>query len=121
MMNTQFYRDYILDHYKHPRHYGKIVDADVVMEGKNPSCGDELKFYVKRSGDHLDQIQFEGQGCAISQAAASMLLEQLEGKTINDLNVWTESEMLDAFGGQISEGRLKCALLALRSLQEGLR
>ncbi|MEK7158833.1 MAG: Fe-S cluster assembly sulfur transfer protein SufU [Patescibacteria group bacterium] len=119
-MNTQFYRDYILDHYKHPRHYGKLDDA-VVVEGTNPSCGDELRFYVKRTGDHLDRIQFEGRGCAISQASSSILLEQLEGKTIADLSAWTESQVLEAFGGQISEGRLKCALLALRSLQQGLR
>lgn len=119
-MNTQFYRDYILDHYKHPRHYGKFADAEVI-EGVNPSCGDELRFYVKRAGNHLDTIQFEGRGCAISQAAASILLEKLEGKTIADLRAWTESQILDVFGGQITEGRLKCALLALRSLQQGLR
>ena len=80
----ELYRDVILDHFKNSSHHGKLVDAQITVQGANPLCGDEITFFVKLGDGRIEQVRFTGTGCAISQAAASMLAGQLEGKTIDE-------------------------------------
>ena len=80
----ELYREVILDHFKNSSHHGKIPDAQITVTGANPLCGDELTFFLKLGNGQIQQIRFDGKGCAISQAAASMLAAQLEHHTIND-------------------------------------
>ena len=78
----QMYREVILDHYKNPRGHGVIEDADAEAEGQNPLCGDEVSIYVAfgEDGETIDEVKFSGRGCAISQAATSMLTEMVQGR-----------------------------------------
>ncbi len=78
----ELYRDVILDHFRSPRNVGSLSDADLVGQGTNPLCGDEMSFSIKLAGDRIEDIRFVGKGCAISQAAGSMLTDQLRGKTL---------------------------------------
>ena len=80
----ELYREVILDHFREPRNQGELPDAQIHAEGTNPLCGDEMAFSIQLSGDRIQQVRFVGKGCAISQAAASMLTEQLQGKTLGE-------------------------------------
>ncbi|MBI4343103.1 MAG: SUF system NifU family Fe-S cluster assembly protein [Candidatus Omnitrophica bacterium] len=80
----ELYREVILDHFKSPTHSGELPEAQVKVDGANPLCGDELTFYLKTDGGRLARVRFHGKGCAISQAAASMLAGQLEGQTVDE-------------------------------------
>jgi len=82
----ELYRDVILDHFRSPRNIGEITDAEIRAEGTNPLCGDEMAFSIKLDGEQIQQIRFRGKGCAISQAAASMLTEHLKGKRLCDVS-----------------------------------
>ncbi len=82
----ELYRDVILDHFRSPRNVGEIAGAEIRAEGTNPLCGDEMTFSIKLDGEQIQQIQFRGKGCAISQAAASMLTEHLKGKRLHDVS-----------------------------------
>ena len=118
-MNTM-YREHILDHYKHPRNHGVIEDWDVQYSDCNPLCGDEQTIQAKLDGEVLIDIKFSGKGCAISQAAASMLTEITKGKTKTEALSLTSEKMLETIGVQIIPSRLKCALLGLMALKKAL-
>ncbi len=110
----------ILDHYKNPRNFGTIEDADFSYEEGIPSCGDMIRLDLKVRDNKLDDIKFSGTGCAISQASVSILTENVAGKEISDILSLTDHDMLDALGGQVSPIRFKCALLGLTVLKKAL-
>ena len=114
------YREYILDHYRNPRNYGKLEHPTVHSEDVNPLCGDQLGMDLLVEGDHVTAIRFQGRGCAISQAAASMLSEMVEGKTVEEVVQLGKEDILDALDVPISPARMKCAFLSLRVLHRGL-
>jgi nitrogen fixation protein NifU and related proteins len=114
------YREYILDHYRNPRNYGKLEHPDVHSEDSNPLCGDQLALDLQIEDDHITTVRFQGRGCAISQASASMLSEMMEGKRTQEVIHLGKDDILDALGIPISPARTKCAFLCLRVLHRGL-
>jgi len=118
----QMYREVILDHYKSPRGHGLIENADAQAEGQNPLCGDEVTISVKfaADGETIESIGFEGRGCAISQAATSMLTELVQGRTASDVAALPKEELLDEIGIPLTPIRLKCAILGLGVLKVAL-
>ncbi|GAC1650897.1 MAG: SUF system NifU family Fe-S cluster assembly protein [Ktedonobacteraceae bacterium] len=114
------YREYILDHYRDPRNYGKLEHPDVHSEDSNPLCGDQIGMDLQIEGDRVTQVRFQGRGCAISQATASMLSEMIEGKTVDEVIQLGKDDVLEALGIPISPARMKCAFLSLRVLHRGL-
>ena len=118
----QMYREVILDHYKNPRGHGVLEDADAEAEGQNPLCGDEVSIYVAfgEDGETVNEIKFAGRGCAISQAATSMLTEMVKGRSATDVATLPKEELLDEIGIPLTPIRLKCALLGLGVLKVAL-
>jgi nitrogen fixation protein NifU and related proteins len=118
----QLYREVILDHYKNPRGHGLIEDADAEAEGQNPLCGDEVSIYVAfgEDGDTIEEVKFSGRGCAISQAATSMLTELVQGRSAQEVATLPRDELLDEIGIPLTPVRLKCALLGLSTLKLAL-
>ena len=116
------YREVILDHYKNPRSYGLIQDADALAKGQNPLCGDEVSISVKfaADGETIEDIGFEGRGCAISQAATSMLTGIVKGKTATQVAALPKDELLEEIGIPLTPIRLKCAILGLGVLKVAL-
>lgn len=112
------YRENILEHYKHPQNYGMLDDFDIEFEDTNPLCGDELKVQIKLDGEgRIDNLRFSGQGCAISQAAASMLSDEVKGLSVEELLKLDKGVVLDLLGIDISATRMKCALLTLKVMK----
>jgi nitrogen fixation NifU-like protein len=118
----QMYREVILDHYKNPRGHGILDPADAHADGQNPLCGDEVSIYVAfgEDGETIDEVKFSGRGCAISQAATSMLMEMVAGKKAVDVAVLDKDELLEEIGIPLTPVRLKCALLGLTTLKVAL-
>ena len=118
----QMYREVILDHYKNPRGHGVIEDADAEAEGQNPLCGDEVSIYVAfgEDGETIDEVKFSGRGCAISQAATSMLMEMAKGRKATEMAALDKSQLLDEIGIPLTPVRLKCAMLGLTTLKVAL-
>ena len=116
------YREVILDHYKNPRGHGVIEDADAEAEGQNPLCGDEVSIYVAfgDDGETIDDVKFSGRGCAISQAATSMLMEMTKGRTAQQVAELDKEELLAEIGVPLTPVRLKCAMLGLTTLKVAL-
>ena len=116
------YREVILDHYKNPRGHGVIEDADAEAEGMNPLCGDEVSIYVAfgEDGETIDDVKFSGRGCAISQAATSMLMEMAKGRTADQVATLDKDELLAEIGVPLTPVRLKCAMLGLTTLKVAL-
>ena len=114
-MDDQLYREYILEHYKHPHNHGCLEHADMDAHDLNPLCGDELTFQIALDEDgKVSQVAFDGHGCAISQASASMLSDEIQGKTTQELLALDRQTVLDLLGIEISATRMKCALLSLK-------
>jgi len=116
------YREVILDHYKNPRGHGVIEHADAEAEGQNPLCGDEVSIYVAfgEDGETIDDVKFSGRGCAISQAATSMLMEMTKGRTAAEVASLDKDELLAEIGVPLTPVRLKCAMLGLTTLKVAL-
>lgn len=114
------YRDNILDHAKHPRCQGTIENPDVTYEDANPLCGDKLRMDFRITDGRLVQVRFSGAGCSISQASASMLCEAIEGKTLDEIKQLTREDVLEMLGLELGPVRLKCALLALKTVKAGV-
>ncbi len=114
------YREFILDHYKNPRFHGVLDPADITYEDDNPLCGDVIRIDLRvNSENRVVESAFSGQGCAISQASASMLMEEIQGKTLEELKEYTRDDILDMLGIELGPVRLKCAMLALKVLKVG--
>ena len=118
----QLYREVILDHYKNPRGHGVIEHADAEAEGQNPLCGDEVSIYVAfgEDGETIDDVKFSGRGCAISQAATSMLTEMVQGRSATEIAALPKEELLEEIGIPLTPVRLKCAILGLGVLKVAL-
>lgn len=115
------YRENILDHYKNPRNHGRIEGADAVAEGMNPLCGDEVTITVAFDGDGtIADVKFDGRGCAISQAATSMLTELVKGRAASEVVALDREELLEEVGIPLTPVRLKCAILGLHTLKVAL-
>jgi nitrogen fixation NifU-like protein len=116
------YREVILDHYKNPRGHGVIEGADAEAEGQNPLCGDEVSIYVAfgDDGETIEDVKFSGRGCAISQAATSMLMEMSKGRTALEVATMDKDELLAEIGVPLTPIRLKCAMLGLTTLKVAL-
>ena len=133
----ELYREVILDHFRSPTHSGALPGAQITVEGANPLCGDEMTFHLKMDDGRLAQVRFQGKGCAISQAAASMLAAQLEGKTVAEagqlvsaMKALMQGEALDESvdlgdlealsGVRKFPVRIKCAALSWNVVEQGL-
>ena len=118
----QLYREVILDHYKNPRGHGEMEGADASAEGVNPLCGDEVSIFVRfgPDGETIDEIRFSGRGCAISQAATSMLTEMVKGRKASEVAGMPKEELLEEIGIPLTPVRLKCAILGLTTLRLAL-
>jgi nitrogen fixation protein NifU and related proteins len=117
MLMDDFYRDYILDHYRHPRNFGELEHPDAEAEDLNPLCGDEIRMQLKVDDGIVSDLRFSGKGCAISQASASMLTEAVKGMKLADVAKLSKDVVLDNVGIGISPTRMKCAMLGLRVLK----
>lgn len=114
------YRDEILEHYRRPHNFGTLEHPDAVYEGANPLCGDRITMMLGIREGIVEEVAFTGRGCAISQASASMLTDEIKGKPVADVSRLTEADVLDELGIEISPARMKCALLSLETLQRAL-
>lgn len=115
-----FYRELIIDHYQNPRFRGELNPHDITFEDSNPLCGDELRIDLRvDEHDNILEAAFSGQGCAISQASADLLLESIQGKSLEDVKQLSKEDILDLLGIELGPVRLKCALLSLKVLKAG--
>ncbi|MDQ6773379.1 MAG: SUF system NifU family Fe-S cluster assembly protein [Candidatus Dormibacteraeota bacterium] len=115
----QLYREYILDHYKNPRNFGRLENPDVSHEELNPLCGDVVGMDFKLRDGVIADVRFHGRGCAISQASASLLTERLHGMPLEEARQISKDDVLEELGIDISPARLRCALLSLKVLKVG--
>ena len=119
-MTDSIYREQILDHNKNPRNKGTLENPQFTYQDVNPLCGDEIRIDVQTDGQRVTDIRFSGRGCAISQAAASILTEMVDGQTLDDVKAISREDLLDELGVPISPARMKCAMLGLKVLKAGI-
>jgi nitrogen fixation NifU-like protein len=120
-LSDDIYREIILDHYRNPRNKGKLTNADVSIHDSNPLCGDEIDIHLKVEKDKIKEVKFEGRGCAISQASASMLTEMVMDKPLTTVKDLTKEDVLENIGlMNLGPARIKCALLSLKVLKLGM-
>jgi nitrogen fixation NifU-like protein len=117
------YRDFILEHYRSPHNKGVLDPHDLEFADSNPTCGDEMSMTIVLDGgrERIADVAFDGRGCAISQASASILTDQLRGMSLGDVRGMDPKELLDELGVPIGPARLKCALLSYKVLQGAVR
>ncbi len=114
------YRDYILEHYRRPHNFGVLDDPTATYEGSNPLCGDRITMMLGIRDGVVAEVAFTGRGCAISQASASLLTDEVKGKPVDEVAKLTPDDLLDLLGIEISPARLKCAPLSLDTLEHAL-
>ena len=114
------YRDYILEHYRRPHNFGQLEGATTSQEGANPLCGDRITLQLRVRGGVIDGVGFTGRGCAISQASASLLTDEIKGKPVEQASKMESANVLELLGIEISPARMKCALLSLETMQGAL-
>lgn len=115
------YRELLMDHYRHPRNKGRLKNPDFSSGQFNPSCGDSITIDARIVDDRLDEITFEGKGCVISQATASLLTNFAKGKVLSEVLSFDKNTILKLIGMQLGPTRLKCGLLPLEALQDGIK
>jgi nitrogen fixation NifU-like protein len=114
------YREIIIDRYKNPQYRGTLSPADITFEDDNPLCGDHIRVDIRLDeNERVSEATFSGHGCAISQASADLLVESIQGKTVDELKALTKEDVLDLLGIELGPVRLKCALLSLKVLKAG--
>ena len=117
-MDRQAYVEHILDHFEHPRHKHRMEDADVQLGGGNPGCGDLITVYLKVDADErIEAVSFEGEGCTISQAGGSIVAELAQGLTLDEVKDLGLPTMIEEMGDDVVKSRVRCATLALGTLQ----
>jgi nitrogen fixation NifU-like protein len=114
------YRDYILEHYRRPHNFGVLAAPSVSLEGSNPLCGDRITLQLRVADGVVEEVGFTGRGCAISQASASLLTDEIKGKPLADVEAFRADDLLDLLGIEISPARLKCAMLSHDTLRRAL-
>jgi nitrogen fixation NifU-like protein len=115
------YRDEILEHYRNPHNFGTLDEPTLVKEGSNPLCGDRITLMLELNDDGtVKDVAFTGRGCAISQASASMLTDEIRGKTLAEIATTGRQDVLDNLGIEISPARMKCAMLSLETLKSAV-
>lgn len=119
-MQAELYHAIIMDHYRFPRNRGQLTDAAVQAQVINHACGDSIQFYAMVQNGVVSTVKFAGTGCVISQAAASLLSEQIRGKSIEYVMSLTADTMRALVGIELGPTRLRCALLALEAVHKGL-
>ncbi len=120
-MSRDMYKQNILDHYRNPHNYGEIENPDIEYEDVNPSCGDEIDVYVELDEDgEIVDAKFKGEGCAISQASASMLTDEIKGMTLEEVKDLDRDYIMDMLGIDLNPMRVKCAVLGLKVLEGGV-
>ncbi len=118
---SSIYTEIILDYYRHPRNKGQLENPQISAKDSNPLCGDVIEIQMVLDGnDTVKDVRYNGQGCAISQASASMLTELVKGKSLDEVRKISKEDILSLIGGQLSAVRLKCALLSLKVMKTGL-
>jgi len=120
MSFDDFNRQNILDHYQNPRNWGTIDHPDASAEDSNPLCGDRIRMDLKIKDGRIEDVKFSGTGCSISRAAASMLTDEIIGKTLEEVKAMNRDDVLELLGIELGPVRLKCALLALKTLKVGV-
>ena len=115
------YREQIIDLYEHPLHHGELADADFSYEEDNPLCGDVIRIDVKLDDENrVADVAWSGDGCAISQASASLLTDEIMGMTLDEVKAFDKETLLELIGVPLSMARVKCALLSLKVLKAGV-
>ena len=120
MSLDDFFRQNILDHYQNPRNFGTLEHPDISAEDSNPLCGDKIRMDLLVRDGRVEDVRFTGVGCSISRAAASMLTEEIKGKTLEEVKRISRDDVLELLGIELGPVRLKCALLALKTLKVGV-
>jgi nitrogen fixation NifU-like protein len=120
MSLDDLYRQDILDHSQNPRNFGTLDQPDISAEDSNPLCGDKIRMDLRVKDGTIEDVRFTGVGCSISRAAASMLTEEIKGKTLEEVRRIGREEILEMLGIELGPVRLKCALLALKTLKVGI-
>ncbi|QDT01429.1 Fe-S cluster assembly sulfur transfer protein SufU [Adhaeretor mobilis] len=117
----ELYQEHILDHYEDPFHRGTLAGATHAHEDKNPLCGDVVKIELQLDDEgKIVDAYFDGKGCVISQASASMILEEMHGKTVDEVKEYTAEQMLELYGPRLTPNRQKCCLLSWKVLQSAV-
>lgn len=119
-MDSSFYREQIMDHYRNPRYHGRLNEPTISHEELNPLCGDMIHIDLTIADGKLVDARFDGHGCAVSQASASMLLEEVVGKPVEEVAAFDRDDLFDLIGVTLSPARMKCALLSLGVLRVAL-
>ena len=117
---SSIYSEIILDYYRHPRNKGNLSPHLIQAKDSNPLCGDVIEIQMQLDNGNVKDVRYNGQGCAISQASASMLTELVKGKSLEEVRKISKEEILSLIGGELSAVRLKCALLSLKVLKTGV-
>jgi len=119
---SDMYRDLILEHHRYPHNFGTLDPHDVSQEEHNPLCGDRIRLDLRIVDNKLSEVAFSGKGCAVSQAAASMLTDELIGMDLDQVRQYGKAELLELIGLPLDKNpvRLKCALLSLKALKVGV-
>lgn len=119
-VDDTIYRQELMEYYKNPSNKGVVTDATIVKHGKNPMCGDELNISLKIEDNRIAQFMFEGDSCAVSTISASLLTDELTGKTLEEAARYSKEDLLELIGIPLTTSRVKCATLVLDTLQEAL-
>jgi nitrogen fixation NifU-like protein len=120
-MEDELYREVLLEHYKHPHNAGRLDDATHARKELNPSCGDAVELFVRVGADgRVEDVKFDGRGCAISQASASMLTDKIKGMTLDEIKAMKQDDVFEMLSVPIGAGRIRCALLSLKALHKSL-
>lgn len=121
-MERQEYIEFILDHFQNPRNRGELNEPDILVNGGNPSCGDVLTMYVQvDKSDRITDVKFEGNGCTISMAGASIITDLVKGKTLSEVEEMPYDSLIELMGEDVVKSRLRCATLGIDTLKGGAR
>lgn len=121
-MMDELYREYLIDHYKNPKNFGEMKNPDIYKHDNNPLCGDDIEIFVKLDSkkEKVSEIKFKGCGCVISMASASILMGELEGKRLKDIQKMETKDMMKLLGIDLTPVRIKCMMLPLVTVKKGL-